>query len=435
MPPEITLTYTDESGSTACAVVQPPRFTIGRAPDNHLVINNSNLSRRHAVIEFINGAPFISDCGSQNGTTVNHQFITSAVALHERDLITLGGACDLTVGISSGVGASLAAEARAGDFTASRVLPLEHDREPAVKAPASGAVSSWLNPVALAGASIGLILLVAVTLIVLSLRPEGTGPSVEHGVPGNSGAISGEDTNAPPHAQSGEKPAPVAITNEQGAAVTPSPPADEVSSIENPEQIGRAVQGVMRRISADGRGSYISEAGMKDVNEQVNEYRGSSALAQGLDQMSRGCAEVKALAQAHNLQPLLLIYAALAQADSGRDPVSVARQMTPKLLTLRATFGTQTANSSLLLIAAYPYPFNPPLGTQARTAHPLASKLIEFGGRKSVVETSVARSVWFLREKNALMPEAYQLVVRLLAIGVIAQAPSQYGVEAKPLFC
>jgi hypothetical protein len=108
--------------------------------------------------------------------------------------------------------------------------------------------------------------------------------------------------------------------------------------------------------------------------------------------------------------------------------------MTPKLLTLRATFGTETANSSLLLVAAYPYPFNPPIGSQTRTPHPLAARLTEFGGKRSVVDTSVARSVWFLREKNGISDEAYRLVVRLLAVGAIAQSPRRYGVEADPLW-
>jgi len=33
------------------------------------------------------------------------------------------------------------------------------------------------------------------------------------------------------------------------------------------------------------------------------------------------------------------------------------------------------------------------------------------------------------------MPEAYELVVRFLAIGVIAQDPHAYGVDAEALFC
>ena len=202
------------------------------------------------------------------------------------------------------------------------------------------------------------------------------------------------------------------------------------------EQIGREVRRAMSRISSDNA-PYISEAGAADVARKVREYRGSAALAERLRALARGCADVTALARTNNLKPSLLSYAALAQAEAagGGDPVAVARQMSPKLLTLRATFGTETANSSLLLVAAYPYPFDPSIGSQERTPHPLASKLMEVGGRRSVVETSVARSVWFLREKNAVSAEAYDLVVRLLAVGVIAQNPRQYGVEADPVFC
>jgi hypothetical protein len=153
--------------------------------------------------------------------------------------------------------------------------------------------------------------------------------------------------------------------------------------------------------------------------------------------VKQGCAEISAEAERINLRPALLMYAALADSEgpSGSNPITAARRMSPRLLSLRATFGTETANSSLLLIAAYPYPFNPPIGSQTRTPHPLASKLVEIGGRRSTVETSEARTVWFLREKNAITDEAYEFVIRLLAIGVIAQNPSQYGIDAEPPLC
>jgi hypothetical protein len=195
-----------------------------------------------------------------------------------------------------------------------------------------------------------------------------------------------------------------------------------------------AVRRVMSRISNDDS-PYISDEGVRDVASKVREYRGSSSLAGRIRAMSRGCDEVTALARTNNLKPSLLAYAALAESESGGDPVAAARRMVPKLLLLRATFGTDTANSSLLLVAAYPYPFDPPTGEHTRTPHPLASKLVELGGRNSVISTSVARTVWFLREKNAVTPEAYDLVVRMLAVGVIAQRPQQYGLDAPPVWC
>jgi hypothetical protein len=43
------------------------------------------------------------------------------------------------------------------------------------------------------------------------------------------------------------------------------------------------------------------------------------------------------------------------------------------------------------------------------------------------------RNVWFLHENQKLSPQAYDLVLRFLSIGAIAQNPRRYGIEAEPL--
>jgi hypothetical protein len=195
-----------------------------------------------------------------------------------------------------------------------------------------------------------------------------------------------------------------------------------------------AVRRVMARISNDDS-PYISDEGARDVARKVKEYGGSSALAGRMRALGRGCAELTALARANNLRPSLLAYAALAESEAGGDPVEAARRMAPKLLTLRATFGTETANSALLLVAAYPYPFDPVEGERKHRSHPLAARLVKLGGEHPEVAASIARSVWFLRERGGVSQEAYELVVRLLAVGVIAQRPADYGLDAPPVLC
>ncbi|HYP53043.1 MAG TPA: transglycosylase SLT domain-containing protein [Pyrinomonadaceae bacterium] len=237
----------------------------------------------------------------------------------------------------------------------------------------------------------------------------------------------------------GETPRVFGIDAEPLSALDPTPgtqtTAPRFARQNETERDDVAVRNVARLISGDDGSFYISEAGTRDIAAKVEFYRGSLDLKDRLNAMRRACAEVRDGAQRINLKTPLVIYAALAETEGGSDPAATARQMSQKLLTLRATFGTDTANSALLLVAAYPYPFNPPIGTQQRTVHPLYAELIRSGGQRSRAAPSVARSVWFLREQGNLRPDAYELVVRTLAIGVIAQNPRLYGIDADPLAC
>ena len=62
---------------------------IGRSPDVEFVINDSNISRRHAEVWRTNEGVAIRDLQSTNGTFVNGHRIT-AVSLSPRDDITIG---------------------------------------------------------------------------------------------------------------------------------------------------------------------------------------------------------------------------------------------------------------------------------------------------------------------------------------------------------
>jgi len=422
MQQEHILTYTDEAGQARSVPILKHQFTIGRGADNDLVIGNSKLSRHHALIEVVSGSHYLSDTGSQNGTFVNNRTVVAPIRLAKGDIISLGGGCDLTFSVQAPGQAQHVPPP--GPPSDSPPLANATPLPPAASAPAR---TSSVVPL-IAGGAIGLILLAAIVVVAIAMmqdkpRPEESnlaiaepGKSVEPGKSSIPTATPPDNDNVPATTASPGKDSPRALSNDSD------------------EEIGRAAQRVMSRISKD-ESPYISASGIKDVAAKVREYKGSGTLASKFRAMSRGCVEVNSLAQANSLKPALLSYAAIAASDGAGDPVASAKQMAPKLLTLRATFGTDSANSTLLLLAAYPYPFNPQLGSQTRTAHPLASKLVELGGRRSVEDTSVARTVWFLKDKNGIMPEAYELVVRFLAVGIISQDPRSFGVDAEPLFC
>ncbi len=68
------------------------KITIGRAPENDIVIDNKLASRHHAVIQKIKDAYFLKDEGSTNGTFLNGKPVPDGkyVKLNAQDKITIG---------------------------------------------------------------------------------------------------------------------------------------------------------------------------------------------------------------------------------------------------------------------------------------------------------------------------------------------------------
>lgn len=70
----------------------PPLVSIGRAPDNDIVLQSPAVSRYHAKISYTDdGPPVLSDAGSTNGTYVNGEVVRTERPLGAGDLVYLGG--------------------------------------------------------------------------------------------------------------------------------------------------------------------------------------------------------------------------------------------------------------------------------------------------------------------------------------------------------
>jgi hypothetical protein len=76
-------------GSSRTVVVDGRPLTIGRAPDNGLVLADSRASRHHARLYGRRGALLLTDLGSTNGSWVNDRRIDE-MALGEGDQIRIG---------------------------------------------------------------------------------------------------------------------------------------------------------------------------------------------------------------------------------------------------------------------------------------------------------------------------------------------------------
>ena len=72
-------------------VLDGPLVTLGRAPENHIVLpDDGYASASHAKIFFDQGRWWLEDLMSSNGTAVNDQIISSLHALMPQDCIKVG---------------------------------------------------------------------------------------------------------------------------------------------------------------------------------------------------------------------------------------------------------------------------------------------------------------------------------------------------------
>jgi len=398
MQPEVTLTLRDKKGREQTLSVKSSRFTIGRGSDNDLILDDSKLSRRHALIECFEGMAQISDCGSQNGTLLNDSPVTQATLLGNGDVISLGSSSDITVHIGREAPARTAvayetgqafsfddyvAKASAG-ITATRrasSAARARRRNPRLKfSPATAAVIAAVMIAAAAG----------IAIFILSNN--------NHGVPISTTRLSQNNGN-----QNIRLP-------------------DKHESLKR--QIEQTAKEVMAGISDSS--SYVFEKdAINDISEKVGQYRASSAaLAKALRSVTQRREEITAQAKRKGIRPALVAYAALAESSDGgggRDTAAIAMSMIDDLAWLQTTFGSD-ADSSLILIAAYK------MGVGTRNSHPLLSAMTE-----KIKNPDTDRNVWFLNRASAIKPAPYDFVVRFLAVAIIAQDPAGFGVQAPAL--
>lgn len=85
--PEIIVKYEDKVIEKF--ITEKKRVTIGRTPDNDIVLDNRGVSRCHAQIEFGEGQAVLIDNESLNGTFLNSRRISEEV-LKDNDAIVIG---------------------------------------------------------------------------------------------------------------------------------------------------------------------------------------------------------------------------------------------------------------------------------------------------------------------------------------------------------
>lgn len=398
---QITLTLSDERGPSEQVAVEATRFTIGHSPDNDLAIDDPMLSRRHALIERFDGIVQISDCGSEHGTCVNGKRINGGVVLRNGDMISIGAACNILVSINgSGSERSVAVDRT-------------HTEQFAASGAQSNEIMHRLTTPVIAVASVVLILLVALPLIIFLSK--------------DSRSRSGRIAYSKERQDEDEKkrtPDPVRPDEER----TTNGNNDTASKAVTVEEVEKVAVQFIRRISSDDR-AYVFPSNavnaLGDIRRRIEQYAQSPAFAGALNSMTSAAQAIAAEARREGIEPGLVISTALAESEGARTPsdqMATARRILPELLSLRKTLGTESADKSLILVAAYK------MGGGTKKSHPLLRAMT-----RAVKNPLTDRNVWYLREHGSLGDEAYGFVVNFLALGVIAENPRRFGVAAPPI--
>lgn len=228
----------------------------------------------------------------------------------------------------------------------------------------------------------------------------------------------------PQKSRRGTTLAPPTPTEDIGNSTVTNSPVVASAQSEESDRIEEGAKQVLRQISRDNKPYSFSEHAIEDIRLKVLDHRQTASLSRTLATLQGNSGAISARAAKEGLQPSLVILVALALTKGGEsgDCVAEATRAMPLLASLNKTFGSNEADSSLLLIAALHE------GTGTRRSHPLLRRM-----NRVVTNPLAERNIWFLHDQNVLSDEAYNLVVDTIAYGVIARNPRQFGLENDPL--
>ncbi len=412
MPSRLTLTLPPGLGSKTVAV-ETKRFSIGRTSENDLAIEDTSLSRRHALIENVDGRFILSDCGSSNGTFINGSPVTVSNELSDWDVLTFGGVGDVVVRIQDN-----ADQAPAVDFARASLAPFFPVAARQTARPAIARDQFWLSgPIIAVTAAVIIILVVGLVLLVRNpSNSRGSQPAIAKK---DQPEINNDNDGGRARQPGDSRPSPRVGDSgpgDSGPGNSDVAESGELSSIE-----GYAAK-VLTGISKDTH-PVLSEKPLAEINAQVQRYKGSSSLQAELRAMKHVLPQVSAAAKNNGLRTPLAVYSVLAQIDKDGgqgDPVQMAGGLCPSLARMRAIFGDELANDSLLSVAA--------LSEGAS----LQQKITKLAGRVNDSPSTI-RSIWYLHDHQIISDPTYNFLLRFIAIGVIAQDPRKFGIDAEPL--
>jgi hypothetical protein len=211
-------------------------------------------------------------------------------------------------------------------------------------------------------------------------------------------------------------------TNSSSTSATQPTPANvgENGKVEQP------AAAFLRRVAQHDTTAFLTSDQAKKVSDKIKQVGSSPALADNINSARKNAAQIKSLAAAKGIPPQLLATAALTKLGSSRgDVLQTAGNMSEILGKLQTQIGSELADDSLMMIAAYDQGERGDFQSLRNMLQELATKSPE--------SARAIRSIWFLQKNGKITESEFDFALRFLAIGTITQNPKDFGISADPL--
>ncbi len=432
------LNFCDEKGNLQKVEVHQDKFSIGRHSDNDLRINQLNLSRFHLKIERFGEVFVASDLGSSNGTTINGKRLTEPVALKNGDEINCGGGFVIKIELESvcdGLNENqfpnkLSQSTSDNEFNRASQTQQKNQLQNVISSQTSLQQAFPMSFFALAPL-LSLIVLAFIGAFIFFFMDERK--QADESISkidretkfAKSQDEKGEVSRRRMHSDAGTG----VNSNLNSQIFDDSDMKTTNSSSESDETVRVERNSIIfaRQLALQDTNYVFTQRQIEEIRQHVKKLANSSLVTVGLKELKENRNEIRQMAESKGLKPQLLAIASLATLEKQREKsvLANARKILPVLSSLKISLGNELTDDNLLIIAAFDQ------GMNGKTE--AMRNLLEALGREPRVDARKVRTVWFLRERNRISNEQYDLVLRFLAIGAISQSPKDFGFQAEPL--
>ena len=435
---ELLLSFDDPEKGETTVSVDADEFVIGRHSDCDLVIRHPKLSREHAKIQRFGDIFVVSDLGSSNGTVLNDKPLEDPESIRNGDVLELGG------GVRIELIGDTDEEEGSEDDDSQKAAESAAASPPTVEASSASAPSgrSGLRTALIVAPLLGIFILLIAAVALIALYGTGsttTSSGLQRPDPIETGDFDPMTPDDTPLTTPTATPGTVFTPVDPGTS-TPTPMGDgalPTPIVSTPQGNGNGTAGgidrkkealvysFLRKIAKNDRRPYLTTARFNEVMARTARFRGSSALAANISNASANAAQIRSIADSKGIQPQFLAAAAITRLGNARGDVArTAGEMADVLDKLTIVLSNELADDALLVIAAYDE------GKAGNTLK-MRDRLANLAKKNPTASPREIRTIWFLQEKGEISGAQYNFALNFIAVGTIAQAPREFGVNAR----